>query len=395
MTRRSIVCLLTALSMQTGLATYAEEEGPPQAPAPPDPLDAAFEKLIEDKLKQAEQEPGTDKADTDKSQPKPEAGDQDKPADVGPTEQELRQRMNELERELREARDAFQRRAQEERDRTEEKQRQRVDQISLPVDPTRAQCEQFIADLREAAQGKRSFSSVDPIVGKLREIPEEHLDLLMQEAAERTALRHFANYAMRGINPEVMRVRFVTTLKDNPDNIGVIAMNGWSQDVRDVVIDHLTSAEGELTPAWFQAAVEVAEPDLYPRLHEATISNTRYAVQFLQMLRALPDYDLAHTINACWERAGDGRIRISQTSFATMAAEIGNAEALGLLIGQLQNTSNFTISPTAYNSRRTNALRFIEFRGSNQETQQWFNKHKDQLVFDHLSKRFVLLVDDD
>ena len=388
----SIVCLLTALSIQIGLTAYGEAENVPEAP---DPLDAAFEKLIEDKLEQAEQEPGTDKADTDKSQRQPEADDQDKPADAGPTEQELRQRMNELERELREARDAFQRRAQEQRNRTEEQQRRRVDQISLPDNPTRAQCEQFIADLREAAKGKRSFSSVDPIVDKLKQIPEEHLDLLMQETAERTTLRYFANYAMRGIDPEVMRERFVKTLEDNPENIGVIAMNGWSQDVRDVVIDHLMSAEGELTPAWFQAAVESAQPGLYPKLHEATINNTRYTIQFLQILRTLPDYDLAHTINACWERAGDGRIRISQTSFATMAAEIGNIEALGLLISQLQSASNFTISPTAYNSRRTNALRFIEFRGSNQETQQWFNKHKDQLVFDHLSKRFVLLVDGD
>ena len=37
----SIVCLLTALSIQIGLTAYGEEENVPEAP---DPLDAAFEK---------------------------------------------------------------------------------------------------------------------------------------------------------------------------------------------------------------------------------------------------------------------------------------------------------------------------------------------------------------
>ncbi len=318
------------------------------------------------------------------------------PAEPGQTEekkelseQELRQRMTELESELRKIREEFQRKAVEDRNKVEVQERKLVEDIKLPANPTRQQCEQYLAELREAAKNKRSFSSADPIVGKLRELPDEHYDLLMTEMNERSTLRYFANYALRDVDPKVMYERFVSTLRENENNIGVIVMNGWTNDVRDVIIEKIQSADASLTPAWFQAAVEIAEPDLYPKLHQITI-DSRYATQYLGMLQALPDYDLANTVNACWQRAGEGNIQISQASFAPMAAEMGNIDALGALVAQLNTTVSFSISSSTYNIRRINVLRFIEYRGSNQEIQEWYQQNKDKLVFDHLRKRFVL-----
>lgn len=354
------------------LSALADQPAVAQEPAEPVPL----------RRTEVEEKPKTADAET-----REEAGDQQK--EKQPTEEELRRRMNELEQELREAREAFQQRMQKERQKVEKVEHKKVDDIVLPENPTREQSEAYVAELREAAKNKRSFSSADPIVDKLKQLPEEHYDLLMTEMANRSTLRYFANYAIRGIDPEVMRKRFVETLKDNENNIGVIVMNGWTLDVRQVVLDKVRSADASLTPAWFQAAVEVAEPDLYPKLHEITIGS-RYASQYLNMLRALPDYDLGHTVNVCWKRASEGKLSVSSSSFAPLAAELGNIDALGILIEQLRTSSSYFVSASTYNIRRTNVLRHIDFRGSNTEIQEWFNENRDRLEFDHLRKRFFL-----
>ena len=319
-----------------------------------------------------------------------DAGDSDEAqGEDKPSEEELRKRMAELEKELKQTRDKFQERAQEDRRKQEEEQRKKVEQISLPENPTREQCEAFIEELREAAKNKRSYSSNDPIVDKLKSLPEEHFDLLMVEMTNNSPLRYFANYAMRGIEPEKLRERFVSSLDQNPNNIGIIVMNGWTQDVRDQVIRKVQSADANLSPAWFQAAVEIADPKLYPKLHEITIGS-RYASQFLNILQALPDYDLAHTVNVCWKRAGEDKIPVNQASFAMLAAEQGNVDALRVLVDQLNTVNSYYANSTTYNARRTNVLRFIDYRGSNQEIRAWFEKNQDKLTFDNLQKRYVL-----
>ena len=119
-------------------------------------------------------------------------------------------------------------------------------------------------------------------------------------------------------------------------------------------------------------------------------TRSRYATQFINMLRALPDYDLGHTVNACWKRASAGELSVSTSTLAPMAAEFGNVDALGSMIGQLQHASSYMINSSSHNARRINALRFIDYRGSNTEVKAWFEANKRKLVFDHFRKRFVL-----
>lgn len=316
-------------------------------------------------------------------------GEDQKPEEKAPTQEQLRAKMNDLERELRKVRSDFQRTVNDGRNKIEQEKQQSIDEITLPENATREQSEAYVTQLREAAQGKRSFSMNDPIVAKLKALPAKHFDLLMVEMSNRTSLRYFANYALRGIDSEQLREQFVTTLEDNPNNIGIIVMNGWCEDVRPVIIQYMKSADNNVSPAWFQAAVELAEPELYPKLHEVT-TGSRYASQFLNMLQSLPDYDLAHTVNTCWEKSSQGKLSVSQSGFAPMAAELGNVDALGVLITQMRSTTSYMVSSSTYNVRRTNVLKFIEYRGSNTEIQNWYNENKDQLVFDQFTKRFVL-----
>lgn len=305
-------------------------------------------------------------------------------------EAEIRRQINELEQEMQKARQKLQQQAQQEREKAEKSKREAVEQITLPDEPTREQCEAYMDELREAAKIRRgSYSSRDPIVDKLKALPPEHYDLLIAEMSSSSPLRYFANYALRGTDLETLRERFTESLKTNPNNIGVIVMNGWSQDVRQEILDYIQSDGATISPAWFQAAVEVADPSLYPRLHEITI-NSRYANKFVEMLEALPDYDLAYTVNTCWDLAGKNEIPVSQSYFINRAVELGNIDALGMLVGQLSSTSSYMYSSSNYNTRRVEVLKYIAYRGSNKEIMAWFNQNRDALVFDNQHKRFIL-----
>ena len=305
------------------------------------------------------------------------------------SEAELRKQMRELEQQLQDTRNKFQEKANEQRQQAQKKAMRALDDIELPKNPTRKQCETYVAELRKACEGRRSFSSSDPATIKLKELPPEHFDLLITEMNNRTSLRYYANYAMREIEPEKLRERFVKSIGENPNNIGIIVMHGWVEDIRPTIIEHINGADGSISPAWFQAAVELDEPSVYPKLHEIT-TQSRYASQFINMLEMLPDYDLGHTIDICWRRAREGKLSISYSTFANKAAEYGNVDALGSLIDNLRSSSSYLTHSSSYNMRRTQVLRFIDYRGSNQDIQQWFKANKDKLVFDQLRKRFML-----
>jgi len=95
-------------------------------------------------------------------------------------------------------------------------------------------------------------------------------------------------------------------------------------------------------------------------------------------------------VDVCWRRARDGKLSINYSSFAPMAAEYGNIDALGTLIDTLRASSSYLSHSSTYNIRRTNVLKFIDYRGSNNDIKQWYEANKDKLVFDGLRKRFVM-----
>lgn len=392
--RSAILCVVGVLLAGSTLADEAAPSQAVEAEAQP----AAAEMIIRVIDKQADverinkaepadaNEKDAVKKEADGASAKPAV---DEPAEEELTEAELRQKMRDLEQQLRDTRTQFQQKANEQREKVKKNAQPNLNDIVLPENPSRDQCKEYVSKLRKACEGRRSFSSNDPATIKLKALPTQHADLLIAEISNRTSLRIYANYAMRDIDPEDLRERFVQTLDENPNNIGIIVMHGWVEDVRPAVVEHINNADGTVMPSWFQAAVELDDPTLYPKLHEIT-TQSRYAIQFINMLEMLPDYDLAHTVDVCWQRARDGKLAISQTSFAGKAAAFGNVDALGSLISQLRHSTSYMSHSSSYNARRTNILRYIDYRGSNKDIQKWYADNKEELVFDHRRQRFIL-----
>jgi len=282
----------------------------------------------------------------------------------------------------------------------EKAEARQLDEITLPDEPTRADCEAFIQQLREHVKDRNSFSSAHPEVDKLLKVPSEHIDLLLKEMGEQSKLKYYCRYALSKIGPETYKDAVIEKLAERPHNILPIIMHGWYEQAKPAILARLKSADpatAQTKAGWFQAYVEVAEPEHYPKLHQLAL-RAEDVGQLIPLLQTLPDYDLNNTINAAWRKLtkqientrNTWQLRRQRQVLAPHAAAIGNVDALGVLIEEIDDTPSHRIDLDQINTERLNAMRYIDFRGSNKQIKQWYADHRDKLVFDRFRKKFTL-----
>jgi len=252
---------------------------------------------------------------------------------------------------------------------------------SLPVlreDPDREDVEAYVDTLRLlAATGVKSRQ-------KFRAIPLEYGDLLMLEAVnDGSALQQYARDRLRRVSLgeiEIARAGAAAALDRDPGVMRYIVKFGWTEAIRDRVVKKLNETSGDLDPMVFRLAVELDDPELYPRLHKSTMA-LEQPMDYIKLLRAMPDYDLDYTIRERWNRDRK-KFMFNRMVFAANAAKAGEVNALAYLIKQLAKYGD--------SNARYGVVPMIEFRGSNQQIIAWFKANRDDLAFDTLRGRFVV-----
>lgn len=332
---------------------------------------------------------------------------------------DLSKQVNASQAELQKAQQQMRQLEQQIRDNQPLEGEEEVKAATLPLLPTREQCEAYITTLREAVANRNRASENHLVVKKLRMIPKEHIDLVAQEYLSGSRLgRYYARYVLTDADNRMLRKLVVDSLDEHPDNIFIVITHGWCLDIKDKIKKMLNN--GELLKAmntndmfarwWFQAAVEISDPELYPAMHQLVLETKHWEV-CLMMLQTLPDFDTAATLDACLNKGKPpgsgyyGRMRINSDfdgfsrqrlgkfsePVALMAAEAGNIDALEAIIQAIPDTEDKPLnSDWQSGDHRLRALRFIKFRGTNSEIKDWFKAHRDQLVFDQFTKQFVM-----
>lgn len=295
------------------------------------------------------------------------------------------------------------------------KRTQTLNELVLPENPTRAQCESYVKEIRRFSEEDSSISGRDPEIEKLSTLPVEHIDLLMREIGSGVnEIRYHAYMAVSTYEPESYRKLAIDGLASESAFIYLIARHGWYQQAKQDILAKFMAVDpkvAEFDPIWFQAFLEVIEPEHYPLVHEMVLSLYDLDNR-LQMLETLPDYDFAKTVNACWEKAKqpdengkertavvlsfmrDGNVKVTDT-LRSYAIRAGIVEALDPLIDQIDPNRKLVtgigqnLPARALSARRT-LRRHLDFRGTNEEIQTWFRTHRDQLIFNPITQRFEL-----
>ena len=290
---------------------------------------------------------------------------------------------------------------------------EQIDKLQLPENPTRAQCEAFIAELRVLVVKRGTFNfRNDTAITKLNSIPVEHISLLVQIVYNRFAPENFKNFgyfarhAIKRYDPESYRKIAIDGLAEDPSFMLLIAENGWYEAAKDTIITRLEKTEPftDLPMYWFQAFVEVAEPEHHELLHRMAlnfnVSSARTVTAKLSLLERLEGYDFAYTANACWAKIAPelGKTRSSYLKeiISPIVIRSGNIDAMAYAVEQTINPDG-GMRNTDFNTHLSNIntpdyliRRHLDFRGTHQEIADWFNANREKLVFDRFTQRFVI-----
>lgn len=282
---------------------------------------------------------------------------------------------------------------------------QQLAQIELPDNPTREQCEAFLDDIYRIANANGLTRLTELRAKKLATIPAQHIVLLTQ-IFEAKGLKEGAVLGALGrYEPKSYRQAAIDGFAEDPSLIYLIVRNGWYQDVKDELIDKLKSGYVPVRntgPIWFQAYVEVAEPEHFELLHKRTL-NYDDLRRKLFLLDTLEGYDFARTVNACWAnltpKLRDNGYYDIDNVLRSYAVRVGNIDALASAVQDLvdpQRGYKDVVYNTTVRTIITPELlvrRYLDFRGTHEEVQAWFKANRDDLVFDFFTQRFQLIED--
>ena len=139
---------------------------------------------------------------------------------------------------------------------------------------------------------------------------------------------------------------------------------------------------------WCTAVANLNDPETYPLLRnyfiEGPNGNTTY-----NSIKHLPIEDMPGAVAEAWERCKYGD-SFGVYQMAIIALEYGHIDALAVLIETLTSGTKKPYHDHVIRDIRPALLMHVDFRGSNEELAQWFEKNRDNLRFDKEAKKFVV-----
>ena len=309
-------------------------------------------------------------------------------------ELELVQQIEKLKAQLRLSREqragAKKAERQAEREASKKKFAEAFADFKLPESPSRKQSAAYLDQMRVFLEGYKAAKSQEALRDKIKAIPLEHYDLLVSESLKPSPLRKHAKNILNSVAPENLLQHYVDLVEEHPSCVKTIVRHGWSQKIRSEVVRYLEATDPEqVSIHWFQAAVELNEPQLFIKLHEVAVKS-QCPMKYIKRLRLLPEYDYSHTVDVCWDLHKDQDDQVEgYEAMVVLAAEHGHVDALGKLVEQLAIESQAEYGGEISKARLL-LLRLIDYRGSNASIISWYKKNQNQLAFDHLHKRFMV-----
>lgn len=217
----------------------------------------------------------------------------------------------------------------------------------------------------------------------LSKIGNENLELLLN-----TNLNHQAEFYMV---PAVSRLAqtkdkelLLKYLPFKKDLVKVVIQKGWEEDAKKILYNELRQVPDYLPTEWIKAIVNLHEPCIYKDLKQYLIlgSNKYWTYEAIKML---PEIDLEGAVIQAWENAK--RDPWSRNSFAPIALEYGQSDALSFIVDSLDSSPN---DHNAVRYPRKYILQYTYASGSNNEIRAWYNKYKENLYFDKEEKKYIV-----
>ena len=261
---------------------------------------------------------------------------------------------------------------------------EKLDKISLPENPSKDQVKEYLRKISMASANQRSYSESDPQVFMLAKIGNKNLELLLQ-----TSLTHQVEfYAIPAIarlaQPKDKKL-ILKYLPFKKELVKVVIQKGWEEDAKPILYNELRQIPDYLPTEWIRAIANLQEQCIYKDLKQYLIygSNKSWTYDAIKML---PGIELEDAVIQAWENV-KREDQWSRNSFAPIALEYGQSDALSVIIDSLDSSPN---DHNAVRSPRKYILQYTYASGSNNDMRTWYNKNKSNLYFDKGKMKYIV-----
>ncbi len=250
----------------------------------------------------------------------------------------------------------------------------KLDQIKLPVNPTRDDVQNYISSIRAVSASQNEFNKRDPQVDMLVAIGPEHLDLLIEPPISGPFIYELA--AIKSLVRSEHKELILKNLRRIPELSEQVLVFNWEQDAREILLDELKQNKN-LPLSWIKAVVKLQDSESYPLLKGHLIqSNDPYDVY--EVINGLPGIDLDDAISRVWKKTlrlgGHKRNKIIQ-----VAIRYGQKDALESAIDRLY----FGNVHGSWVEKFKETIHVCTGQtGTDRELLEWYRMHENQLIFD-------------
>jgi hypothetical protein len=266
-------------------------------------------------------------------------------------------------------------------------QAKHLDGIQLPQGATKHQVRQYVAQVLGAAIRARRggpYSSTAPEIEFLGRVGGAHVDVLLEplQHLERLGPDLYLIEAVGRLADGMHREMVLATLPYAEELIAVVIAKHWTQAAAPILMRVLAKQSRYLDPRWAIAAAEVAGPEHYADLR-FQVAEGQSPLEVWKAIRELPGMEpLDAPVEEMWRQATADHHRWSE--LAVIASHYGHADALEVFARYLRRRPwwwDMFHSLTGYGSWRAN-------RGQVAGAAAWVAAHRDDLVFDHVERRY-------
>ncbi len=255
--------------------------------------------------------------------------------------------------------------------------------IGIHPSPLKDEVRGYIAEILAASKGQDEYLPTDPQVGMLKFVGSANSDELLSAMKPGAGANLYLAEALRELAGEDDRFGVIKSMKEFPVLVNVVVAKRWEPYARGVLLERLQT-ERSLPPAWIEAVVALRDPLSYPLLKRYLIEGSNRYQTWLA-IRDLEGIKLKDVLPQAWERARSDRFEVGL--LAGPVLDMGYRPALEFCIEHLEDNNG--VSPDVYDLRAL-VLEHTGIMGSNEEIQRWYQENRNRLVFDLVSRRFLV-----
>jgi len=261
--------------------------------------------------------------------------------------------------------------------------REALEKIKLPENPTPDQVRQYVEAIREASRDQRRWSTSDPQVEMLTRLGPDNFPIILESVRRDTRNTfHLREVLERLARPEHKEL-VLEALPEIEALVEVVIDNNWLEDARETLIERVRARPDYLPIKWVKAVASFKDPETYDDLVEYFVFCNMPSMVH-PVLKEIPELELDEAVERAWQRAKFGHTGMV-TMMVPIAIEYGYPDALEQAVRDIDETSGIRV----FNARDL-VLKFTDARGSNEEIRKWYEENKDRLVFDPDRRRFVV-----